>query len=397
MSVLARWACLLAALLALWPAVAAAADSKDAGTTATVASYAVERDAKARLVRITLVLSEPRTSLKQRFIGQGAFEVVIPNAEPAAKLPRTVNVSKEAVSELELTRPDKSTDLVVSLKLSQPVRCRAYGVDKKVVIEAAFPGEEPKPPVLPPVAAPGEQKITAEFVDTDIRVIIAALAAQSGSNLVVMPTLEGTYSLSLRGVTLNQALDALWEAWGLLTRELPGPIVLVGSTEQLGATAVDESFPVPPGWTAADAWAVLDRQFGLLHLTVPLADIPAAGPLTVHGPLREIAAARRRMRTLPAGGPAKLAAPVEVEEPLYVPLLPGERIKELASKQGVACDVLSTTADGTLVWLRGPEGKLAALRAVADKLKEQLTSRPAGPARPQWRGPQPQGQTGDGS
>ena len=85
----------------------------------------------------------------------------------------------------------------------------------------------------------GDQIITAEFVDTDIRVIIEALVAQSGANIMLQPGVSGNYSLSLKDVTLTQALDALWEAWGLVWMELPGNIYLVGTEANLGDRRAD--------------------------------------------------------------------------------------------------------------------------------------------------------------
>lgn len=468
---LALWACLAFPLVAVGqqaieppedetapaaetapPAPAPSIPDRPAG----IRSYTIERDDDARVVRIVLQLSYPKPSVHQRFAGQGSFEVTIPGTKPVDRLPRTVNVAKEAVSDLQLTTPGGGPDTVVVVRLNTPVRCRAYAVpsERRVIIECAYP-EQPAEPGEESREEPmgGSETIRAEFVDTDIRVIIEALAGQSGANILFLPGVSGTYSLSLRDVTLTQALDALWEAWGLLWKELPGPIYLVGTDEQLGAGVVDAELELPDGWSAADAWKLVAATYPSLALTRDLATLAEGDPLPVHGPLRDVGRARRWLRSLaplpegaaPARPPVRPAGeeavsevyprhleldtarrelvdsfpglevisdeelgkltlrgsradvararrylaeidhgPEEdVEEALWLPVVPVDRIAGLAEKTGVGIDVLYTDDDGSLVYLRGKPSRVESLKAAIEKLREWLDKRSEERAQPE--------------
>lgn len=258
------------------------------------------------VVRITLTLSYPKLALESKFDGPGAFRVELGRTAPAPKLPRRVLIAKGPVADLRLTQESSTT--FVTVRLNTPTRCRAYAIPskKQIIIDCA----EIEPPPAKTGEGEGEgegedggefgdQKVTVEFVDTDIRVIVGALVAQSGANIMLLPGVSGSYSLVLKDVTLTAALDALWEAWDLLWMKMPGDIYLVGTQSELGERRADVNLDLPSGWSAEDAWAFLTVEYPTLRLRRELRDIAAEGPLPVYGTLGTVGEARRWLAGLP--------------------------------------------------------------------------------------------------
>lgn len=407
---------------------------------AVLESCTVETDDDDQVLRLLLTLSYPKTTVTGEFAGQGAYLVTLPLTKPDEGLGERLAVAKEAVSDV-LFKPVGEA-LVVHVRLNTPVNCRVYAKpsEKQVIIECAYPVQPPEFQTPPNPDAP----LTTEFVETDIRVILEALATQSGANLLFLPGVEGTYSLSLRQVTLTQALDALWEAWGLVWKKLPGPIYLVGPDDKLGDSLCDDDLRPPPGWTSPQAWQAASAEFPGLRLTRDLATVGQTGPLPVRGTVREVGQARRWLGTLlplPEGvepaperlGPssqatteyyprqavvADLKADLErqfpavkvtldealgrltvsgprdqvaaartwlkgadqaadkiVEEPLWLPLIPADRVPGLSEKSGVDIEVVYDGPEGCLVYAHGPESKIEGLRQLAEKLREWTTRR----------------------
>ena len=274
------------------------------------------------VVRITISLSYPKLAIESKFDGPGAFQVELPRTAPADKLPRKIMIAKGPVADLRLTT-DGSTTLV-TVRLNTPTRCRAYAIPskKQVIIDCAYVDPAPEKTGGEEGAEGegegefGSQQVTVEFVDTDIRVIVEALVAQSGANIMLLPGVSGTYSLGLKDVSLTAALDALWEAWDLLWLKMPGNIYLVGTTAELGARRADVDIELPVGWSSADIWSYVTVEYPDLRLRRDLRDIAAEGPLPVYGPLKSVGEARRWLANLPPReeGAPRPEPPVSVRE-----------------------------------------------------------------------------------
>jgi type II secretory pathway component GspD/PulD (secretin) len=71
-----------------------------------------------------------------------------------------------------------------------------------------------------PAAAPGT--ISLDAVDTDLVDLLRGLAAQMKANIVVAPDVKMSVTISLRNVTLKEALDAIVRISGLEYREVNG-------------------------------------------------------------------------------------------------------------------------------------------------------------------------------
>ena len=270
---------------------------------ATVKQWAWAKDDNESVVRLSLVLTWPKTAIHSEWIGQGTFVVTVPNTGLKPKAQRSIVVAQAPVADVLFGAGSDPKDLQIQVRLSTPSKCRAYVVPSqyKVVIEAEYPASVPAPAKTDEEEPRefGKQIITAEFVDTDLRVIVEALVSQSGANIMLAPEVTGTYSLSLKEVTLINALDSLWEAWGLCWMKLPGNIVLVGAEADLGKRVVEDAFELPDGWSTADVATVLAAEFPEVTPARDLASVSVDGPLPVRGELAFVGKARRWVAKLP--------------------------------------------------------------------------------------------------
>lgn len=271
---------------------------------ATVKQWAWAKDDNNSVVRLSLVLNWPKTAVHSEWIGQGTFVVTVPNTGLKANAERSIVIAQPPIADVLFGVGAEAADLQIQVRLSTPSKCRAYVVPSqyKVVIEAEYPPSVPAATKNDDEETKefGKQIITAEFVDTDLRVIVEALVSQSGANIMLAPEVTGTYSLSLKEVTLIDALDSLWEAWGLCWMKLPGNIVLVGAEAELGKRVVEDGIELPSGWSVADVASVLAAEFPEVAPARDMASVPATGPLPVRGELQFVGRARRWVAKLPS-------------------------------------------------------------------------------------------------
>ncbi|GAB5403115.1 MAG: hypothetical protein Aurels2KO_13460 [Aureliella sp.] len=81
-------------------------------------------------------------------------------------------------------------------------------------------------PVQPPSAdvrvQANRNKVTIFARDVDVRLVLAHLSEEAGVNIVIGPGVAATVNISLTGVTLQQALDAILKINGIVWTELDG-------------------------------------------------------------------------------------------------------------------------------------------------------------------------------
>ena len=312
------------------PAAKDAKDSKaDAGEPiplpdkrATLTKFSWAKDDNNSCVRLTLIFSYPKLKLKGDWQGAGTFVVTVPDSVLGTKIPRQADIGATPVADAVFGNGDSGHDVQIQMRLSTPSHARAYvvPVDRAVVIEADYPPETPAASPATDNAGPtdpGSQVVNVDFRDTDLRTIVEALVNQSGANIMLMPDVTGKYSLVLKSVTLNNALDALWEAWGLEFERLPGNIVLVGPRDKIGKDRTEDSLPLPSGWSVQDVLKVLAAEFPEVVAARDPADIPKDGPIPVRGMVENVGRARRWVAKLPAkttSGPLKPLGPASEEE-----------------------------------------------------------------------------------
>jgi MSHA biogenesis protein MshL len=88
-------------------------------------------------------------------------------------------------------------------------------------------------------AAAADARFNVAVVDTPARAFFEGLVAGTDYNLVFEPGVTGTVSLTLRNVTVTEALDAAREAYGFDYRPMPGGFVIVPATLQTRLFQVD--------------------------------------------------------------------------------------------------------------------------------------------------------------
>jgi hypothetical protein len=301
----------LAALCGLPARAADEGDAKPAlpDRRAVVESYSVVKDEKNNRQTLVLHLSYPKPKVSSEFSGQGTFLVTIPNAGLGKYLPRAVNIAEMPVADALLGVSESGADVVVQYRLSWPAKCRAYAVpsERKVVIEADVPTDLPAKPGETAEPGPEPDKADAKLIDidvtADIKTIITTLVNKTGANVLLQPDVTGTYSIKLAKVTLDQALDALWEAWGLVYIRLPGNIWLIGTEADLGKRRTEDFVKLPAGWSVDDVITVLAAEFPDVALGIDRKNIPAGGPIPIRGPAGDTGKARRWVAKLPPKDP----------------------------------------------------------------------------------------------
>jgi len=94
----------------------------------------------------------------------------------------------------------------------------------------------PVPPVQPPSSvsrkAPGEgdDNLTMQFPDSDIREVLDAIAVQGNLNILATESVQGKVSASLSGVGVDNALDAILKSTGYVAKR-EGDFIYVGKPE----------------------------------------------------------------------------------------------------------------------------------------------------------------------
>jgi len=148
-------------------------------------------------------------------------------------------------------------------------------------------GTQPSEPVSQSAGKPG--RLSIEGVDTDIGVLLRALASQAKVNIVVAPELQGTVTISLKDVTLTQALDAIAAVAKLAYKEVNGTYYVAAPDR------IKELFPEPTvtdTYTATKAAAAdLQQRLQASFRDLTVSIVPPS-TILMSGPREKVAAAK---------------------------------------------------------------------------------------------------------
>ncbi len=98
--------------------------------------------------------------------------------------------------------------------------------------EAAEPLPEPKPAQAKVHKDEGDDKLTINTRNSDIREVLELLSEQAGLNILATKNVQGTVSASLTNVDIQTALDAILRSTGFVARR-DGNFIYVGRPEDL--------------------------------------------------------------------------------------------------------------------------------------------------------------------
>ncbi len=94
---------------------------------------------------------------------------------------------------------------------------------------------------------PGAQRrVSLDFVDTQVVIVLKALAEQSGANIVTAPSVQGSVSVTLKNVTVQEALDLITKLAGVRYAFVNGTY-LIGPPDFMRTMMMQESTSGPKG------------------------------------------------------------------------------------------------------------------------------------------------------
>lgn len=221
-----------------------------------------------------------------------------------------------------------------------------------------------------------EKRVSVDVTRGDVEDVIKALAFQSGRNIIVLPSVKGAVTITLKQGPLTEVLRTIAAIVGAEVREFNGNYYVGSPTELRGVvarTGVKEVVSV--------RYAKVDDVVALLQAAYPYLTVEQVGKanvLLLNGATGDVAAAKGQLRELD----------VEPPRPPIVPQLPPQRVRETRILKSIkvaeavetvrravpelTVDAVETTR--TLI-LTGFPSELA----VAQKLLESLdVERPAG-------------------
>ncbi len=114
--------------------------------------------------------------------------------------------------------------------------CTVAKVDKPVLIASAKPVAVNSTAVQSAPVIHGSNRVSLDFVGTDIHDVLKALALQSNSNIVASPDVKGEVTVSLNNVTVDEALKLITNLSGFKFQEVDGAYV-VGTAANLTSLA----------------------------------------------------------------------------------------------------------------------------------------------------------------
>lgn len=292
----------LAALVLTGPLLAAPEAPKEAlvtGVTAQTLSAAGD-------LRLTFTLTAARDDFRADYTGQGTFWVELPATALARAVAGKHTVALGAVSDVVCESLGKGAGVRLSIHLNSPVACKPQAATKgkasRIIVDVAAPPAKP-------VKLDPNPLVSVEFVETDLRVVLSALVAQSGANLLVKPSVTATnVSIKLTKVSLTDALEALCATYGLLWTRGAGGIITIGTDTDLGSQPTSDRLVVPAAVKPEEFATAVREQFAGLTVSVePAKDGKPAGVL-LRGPLKLVTDVRRQASTIDLGAAAQSKA-----------------------------------------------------------------------------------------
>lgn len=130
---------------------------------------------------------------------------------------------------------------------------KAVPVAGKPVIKKT-PGSAPAQLAARPIPRPAEEvipvtpsRVRLDFVDADVQEVFRALAAQTRTNIVVSPEVKGVITASLRGMSVEDALDAVSRMAGVAYRRVDDTYFVAPKArldEMFAAPALTQTYTV---------------------------------------------------------------------------------------------------------------------------------------------------------
>lgn len=96
----------------------------------------------------------------------------------------------------------------------------------------------------------GPRRVRLDFVDADVQEVFRALAAQTRANIVVSPDVKGVITASLRGMSVEEALDAISRMTGVSYRKVDDTYFVASKArldEMFAAPSVTQTYSVKSG------------------------------------------------------------------------------------------------------------------------------------------------------
>ncbi|MER3466319.1 MAG: hypothetical protein C4340_04035, partial [Armatimonadota bacterium] len=109
--------------------------------------------------------------------------------------------------------------------------------------------------------ASAQRRVSLDFVDTQVVIILKALAEQSGANIVTAPTVQGTISVTLRNVTVQSALDLITKLAGVRYAFVDGTYI-VGSPEFMRSMLIQDTGTASRNGTVMRVVPLASRKAG---------------------------------------------------------------------------------------------------------------------------------------
>ncbi|MBM3457178.1 MAG: hypothetical protein FJX77_01390, partial [Armatimonadetes bacterium] len=181
---------------------------------------------------------------------------------------------------------------------------------------AAIGGALPLPHRASAQAGAGstQRRVSVEFTRGDIEDVVKALAFQSNQNIVLMPSIKGSVSLTLKNVTLEDALRKVAAVVGAEVRQFDGTYFVGTVADLRSAVARTGQKEV-----VSVRYAKPEEALALLQASFPYLTVERVGTsslLVLTGVGEDVAGARARLALLDvAPPPPPPPPPVEPPKP----------------------------------------------------------------------------------
>lgn len=231
----------------------------------------------------TAAFKKAQESLEKSTSGMNA---TANNSVATAPEPRTSNVGAQPQRPLgEMIEAAKRQDEKMFLKAMEQLRAsntsatdptppQADAITTSAQVKSAEPTtikDEPKSSEPTPWTsnsatvnagpASAQRRVSLDFVDTQVVIILKALAEQSGANIVTAPAVQGTISVTLRNVTVQSALDLITKLAGVRYAYVDGTYI-VGSPDFMRSMLIQDTGAASRNGTVMRVVPLASRKAG---------------------------------------------------------------------------------------------------------------------------------------